>query len=86
MADDESRIRRALKIALSREPGKGEVESLKSLLVKQREHYKNKPDDAKTLVAIGQTGSGTESKPTELAAWTQLCRVILNLHETITRY
>ena len=23
---------------------------------------------------------------TELAAWTQVCRVILNLHETITRY
>ena len=22
----------------------------------------------------------------ELAAWTQVCRVILNLHETITRY
>ena len=23
---------------------------------------------------------------TELAAWTQVCRVILNLHETVTRY
>jgi hypothetical protein len=22
----------------------------------------------------------------ELAAWTEVCRVILNLHETITRY
>jgi len=22
----------------------------------------------------------------ELAAWTQVCRVVLNLHETITRY
>ncbi len=85
-ADDETRIRHALKIALSREPRKGEVESLKSLLVKQRDLYQSKPDDAKALIATGQTGSSHESNSTELAAWTQLCRVILNLHETITRY
>ncbi len=85
-ADDETRIRHALKLALSREPRKGEVESLKKLLEKQREHYQGKPDGAKSLIASGQTGSSLEGNSTELAAWTQLCRVILNLHETITRY
>ena len=85
-ADDETRIRHALKLALSREPRKGEVASLKSLLAKQRELYQSKPEDAKSLLSTGQTGSTVESNSAELAAWTQLCRVILNLHETITRY
>ena len=85
-ADDETRIRQALKIALSREPRAGETGSLNSLLAKQRELYQSQPDAAKSLVSIGQTGSTKEENPVELAAWTQVCRTILNLHETITRY
>jgi hypothetical protein len=85
-ADDESRIRHGLKLALSREPREGEVESLKSFLKKQRDFYQEKPEDGKSLTSIGQSLPATEAGPAELAAWTQLCRVILNLHETITRY
>jgi hypothetical protein len=85
-ANDETRIRHALKLALSREPRAGEVDSLKSFLNKQRELYQNKPDDARKLIAIGQTGAKDAANPAELAAWTQVCRTILNLHESITRY
>jgi hypothetical protein len=69
-ADDASIIRHALRIALAREPRKGEVESLATFLQKQRATQK-----------ANATGDAVE-----LAAMTQLCRVILNLHETITRY
>ncbi len=85
-AGDESRIRLALKLSLSREPRKGELESLAKFLKGQRDFYQKSPDDAKKLVSIGQTGSSVGGNLAELAAWTQLCRVILNLHETITRY
>ena len=85
-SNDETRIRHALKLALSREPRSGEVESLDRLLENQRKLYQDKPDGAKSLIATGQTGSSSEANPVELAAWTQVCRVILNLHETITRY
>ena len=30
--------------------------------------------------------SRRQSTPAELAAWTEVCRVVLNLHEAITRY
>jgi hypothetical protein len=85
-ADDETRIRHALKLALSREARAGEADSLKNFLTKQRELYQNKPEDAKKLIAIGQSGIKDATNPTELAAWTQVCRAILNLHESITRY
>jgi hypothetical protein len=83
---DESRIREALKIALSRDPKPGELESLAKFLKTQRENYNTKPDDAMAFLKIGLSNPGTGQDPVELAAWTQLCRVILNLHETITRY
>jgi hypothetical protein len=84
--DDETRIRHTLKLALSREPRKGEVESLDQLLEKQRGLYQKTPDDARKLISIGLSGSAVQDNPVELAAWTQVCRAILNLHETITRY
>jgi hypothetical protein len=85
-ADDESRIRHAIKLALSREPRDGEVASLSALLEKQRAIYQKDPEAAKALIAVGQTGTTVQGEPVELAAWTQFCRVMLNLHETITRF
>jgi hypothetical protein len=86
-AGDELRIQHAIQIALAREPRDGEVVSLIKFLEEERAHYRGATDDAKKLLKTGQTGIDLEgSAASELAAWTQLCRVILNLHETITRY
>jgi Protein of unknown function (DUF1553)/Protein of unknown function (DUF1549)/Planctomycete cytochrome C len=85
-AKDDARIGRAIKLALSRDPRDGEVSSLSALLEKQRALYQKDPEAAKALIAIGQTGASVSGDPAELAAWTQFCRVILNLHETITRF
>ena len=83
---DDDRIRHAMKLALAREAKPGEIESLAKFLTTQREFYKTKPDDAVAFLKTGLSDPGTGQDPAELAAWAQLCRVILNLHETITRY
>lgn len=75
-----------MKLALAREPKAGELESLAEFLATQRDFYKLKPDDAVAFLKTGFSDPGTGQAPAELAAWSQLCRVILNLHETITRY
>jgi hypothetical protein len=85
-ADDASVIRHALRLALSREPRAGETESLTDFVRQQRLAYQTKPEDAAALLKTGQPEPAAAQDPVELAAWTQLCRVILNLHETITRY
>jgi hypothetical protein len=75
-----------LRLALAREPRKGEAESLTNFVRNQRLAYESKPEDAAALLKTGQSAPTGVDDPVELAAWTQLCRVILNLHETITRY
>jgi hypothetical protein len=85
-ADDVMKLRRAIRLALSRDPKAGEIESLTEFVAEQRKNYQGKPDDAVALLKAGMSAAGAGHDPAELAAWTQLCRVLLNLHETITRY
>lgn len=85
-ADDSEKIRRAMNLALSRDPKPDELESLGKFLTSQRGIYQKSPADAEAFLKTGLSDPGTGHDPAELAAWSQLCRVILNLHETITRY
>ncbi|MEY2598035.1 MAG: hypothetical protein RLZZ142_294, partial [Verrucomicrobiota bacterium] len=88
---DADRLHRMAAEALARPLRPDEQDSLLTLLSKLRAEYAARPKDAESLLQIGQpmTSRSPESERldrTELAAWTNLCRVVLNLHETITRY
>jgi hypothetical protein len=85
-ADDGRKVHEAIRLALSRAPKTGEVEPLIKFLEEQRRVYQEKPGDAVAFLKTGISDPGAGQDPAELAAWTQLCRVLLNLHETITRY
>jgi hypothetical protein len=82
--DDGARIARAYEQALGRAPREVEQESLRKLLGAQREHYGSHPEDARKLLAVGLPRA-TNLDPAEHAAWTSVCRVVLNLYEAITR-
>ncbi|HTL56904.1 MAG TPA: PSD1 and planctomycete cytochrome C domain-containing protein [Candidatus Limnocylindrales bacterium] len=83
---DEERLDSAFKRALARLPKENEKHSLLEFLAVQRDHYGKEPEETKKLMQVGLTAAPAEDKQVEVAAWTQVCRVILNLHETITRY
>ena len=83
---DVQRLDAAFQRALARSPRIPERTSLLEFLGVQKKHYGQAPDEAETIVRIGNTPGAKKPDPVELAAWTQVCRVILNLHETITRY
>jgi hypothetical protein len=85
-ATDEEKIQHAMQLALARAAKPDELPSLIEFLKSQRRDYLAKPEDAASFLKVGLSDPGTGKAPAELAAWTQLCRVILNLHETITRY
>lgn len=72
--------------ALSREPTKSEVAILKSLVERHGGAFEQDIENAKLLIAIGQSNNPEEISPAELAAWTSVARAILNTHESITRY
>ena len=85
-ATDADRIKHAIRRALGREPRKGELEGLEKFLNGQRTSLKTQKDDPEAFLKIGQWRPEVPPDPVELAAWTQACRVLLNLHETLTRY
>ncbi len=80
------RINWAYQAALSRLPQPQEFEVITTLYEKHSSDYTSHQDAAKSFVATGESPATEGVKPHELAAWTSVARVILNLHETITRY
>jgi hypothetical protein len=83
---DKSRIELACQRALGRPPKSKETAFLASFLAEQRAHYRGNTEEAELLLQIGVSSALPDLNAAELAAWTQLCRVLLNTHESLTRY
>jgi Protein of unknown function (DUF1553)/Protein of unknown function (DUF1549)/Planctomycete cytochrome C len=84
-AATQSRLKWAWRQVLSRAPRPDELKTIQALLDKELTEYRADPASAQSLIKIGQTPPPPGEDPAELAAWTNIARVILNLHETITR-
>lgn len=84
-ADTQARLAWGWREVLCRPPRPAELTALQALLAKQLAEYRADPAAAQALLKIGQTPAPAGADLPELAAWTNLARVILNLHETITR-
>ena len=80
------RINWAYQWTLSRSPAPKELEIVTNLYEKHQAEYTTHVDAADALVATGEAPMLEGIEPAELAAWTSVARVILNLHETIMRY
>ena len=80
------RINWAYQRVLSRMPQPQELEIMANLYGKHQTEYTANLDAADALVATGEAPATEDVASDELAAWTSVARVILNLHETITRY
>lgn len=90
--DDAERAAYGLRLCLARPPAGGEVESLLSLLQDAREALADHPDQAARLATepLGPppqqlAGAAGHVDLVELAAWTALANVLLNLDETLMR-
>jgi hypothetical protein len=70
---------------LSRNPGSEELAALQSLYEKHLSEYSADPKSAEMLLSVGIKDRNKNLNVAELAAWANVARAILNLHETITR-
>jgi hypothetical protein len=83
--DDKERTIHGFRLCVARMPSEREVEVLLALYGENLEKYKNDP---KAAVAMAKTGGLEIPKgvdAAELAAWTVVANVLLNLDETITK-
>ena len=81
----EERLVRVWQLALQRDPREEEVKAMLELLELHRNLYRADPKVAEELLKVGFAPAPAEIDSVELAAWTHVARVLLNLHETITR-
>ena len=79
---DEQKIDLAFRLCLSRPPEIEERKRLAQLLDSERQKFKAAPEEAK---AIASKKMLPLTDVAQLAAWTTVSRVLLNLDETITR-
>jgi hypothetical protein len=85
---DEDRLTYAFRRCVARKPTAAESAELMALLTKQKKRF-TKPD-AKPLELLTRDGKDKADLPegvsaTDLAAWTVVSRVLLNLDETVTK-
>jgi hypothetical protein len=80
-----SRIDWICRTVLSRSPRASEAPVLAALLTKHLTQYRADGKAGEELLSNGARPLPADPHPAELAAWTSVARVVLNLHETVTR-
>jgi hypothetical protein len=80
-----SRIAWAYRAALQRSPNEEELQSLIPLVGRHAERYQSDPAAADHLLSVGIAPIPQDLDRIELATWTHAARVLLCLHETMTR-
>lgn len=81
----EERITWAWQTALQRDPTDDERRTVQQLLELHLGVYRADPPAAEALLRVGLAPTPEALDKVELAAWTHVARVLLNLHEFITR-
>ena len=79
------RLNWAFERAVDRTPTAQERRILLTLYRQNLTRFQKAPDNAKQLIAVGESPLPGKMKPVDLAAMTTVARAILNMHETITR-
>src|SRR5262249_59811494 len=81
----DSKLAWAMQRAVSRDIRPAETQLLVDLYQKHRKDYEADRSAAQKAVSVGDWAVPKDLDMVELAAWTSVARVILHLHETITR-
>jgi hypothetical protein len=84
-AEDAARLRYGFRLATGRAPADSECTVLEESLAAQRAHFTQDVDSAKKAIAVGESPVPDDVAPPELAAYTMVANLILNLDEVLTK-
>jgi hypothetical protein len=84
-AASKDRLNHAFQLATARIPGEAERAALEEVLAWQWQHFRQSPEEASQLLAVGVSRPDDRIDPAELASWTIVASMILTLDETITK-
>jgi hypothetical protein len=84
-ADDAARLKTVTARILARPLSAKESAVVMRIKTDIQAHYKAKPEDAKALIAVGESKADAALDPADLATWTMVCNQLLNLDETLNK-
>lgn len=84
-ADDAARIEWLYKTVLARPPSADEAKIVTNAVADNQARYQADIEAAKQAIAHGESKAPADLSPTELAAWTLVANLMLNLDETLSR-
>jgi hypothetical protein len=82
---DDARLREAFRQVTARYPNAAELAILRGTLREQLATYQKDPRAAEALLRVGESPVEKSLAAPVLAAWTNVCTVLLNLDEAITK-
>ena len=81
----QSRLVYAFRRATARKPSGDELKILEQVLEDARANYTKNPDSAMNFLKVGAYAATSGAAPTELASWSNIASLLLNLDETLTK-
>ena len=82
---DDARIIFAFRMSMSRTPTAAEIAVLKQIHDRQLAVFQKDPEAAKKLLAVGDSPRNEKLDQADLAAWSNVASIVLNLDEAITK-
>ena len=83
--NDEARLNWLVQQALTRPLAVSEARLLSAALAKQRGYFSQNPGRAEELLKVGESPRDLSIPAVEHAAWAQVCLLVLNLDETLSK-
>ena len=83
--DDSARVRWAWRVVTARQPEASEAKIITDVLGGHRARFAKDAEAAKQLISFGESKADAALDPAELAAWTLVANLLLNLDEVINK-
>ena len=83
--DDTAKIVWAFRSVTARQPSESELAVFNSVLTTYRQEFGQKRDAAESLLKVGESPRNEELDVAEVASWTMVTHLILNLSEIVTK-
>jgi Protein of unknown function (DUF1553)/Protein of unknown function (DUF1549)/Concanavalin A-like lectin/glucanases superfamily/Planctomycete cytochrome C len=82
---DDSRLNHMLRLCTARTAAEPTLVELRGLLADQRKAYGDDVESARQMISVGVAPADKSLDPVELAAWTMVANVVLNMDEVVSK-
>ena len=81
----QDRVAYLFRLCAARRPDQTDVDELVGVFNDHRDHFAQHAEAAQQYIAVGESEPDDSLDPVELAAWTMVANLVLNLDEVVSK-